>query len=127
MKKTFILAVASLTTKHIFSQNIFYRYDDSTWYSLFVYAIAFVILISYLFVRYKMEQTQKSKDPADPMNAGSANDASRNQANSDDIFRLFMLKRKGVITELEYHQKKMRALKKKKNPFRKMDNLRMAQ
>ena len=120
MKKFFTLIIV-LNAVQGFSQSFLYRHDTSTWYSLLGYAVVFIGIITYLFARYRFEQFEKKKNPEPDGQQGFTDEldekTSTKKSGSAELLELFMLKRKGIISENEYHQLKTRALKRNPNPF----------
>ena len=129
MKKYFTIIMV-LNVIQGFSQGFLYRHDKSTWYSLFGYAIVFIGIISYLFFKYKFEQIQRDKNPEtnDEVNRNNKTEkrSSDNKSGSQELLNLFLLKRKGVISEFEYNQFKQRALKHKSGSGEKIGSASLA-
>ena len=125
MKKIFIL-LAVLNSMQGFSQSFLYRHDKSTWYSLFAYVIIFLGIITYLFVKYRFEQMQKNKHSETKENNNPGNELATNATGSEDLFTLFMLKRKGVISKFEYDRLKQRALKRKTSSIERLEGASLA-
>jgi hypothetical protein len=121
MKKLYLVIGFVLTCIQAFPSASIYTYSTGTWTLLILFGVILVATLAYLFIHASIEYYLRDKE------INKYNDPEESEKNNDDLkeleagkakiseelINLFMLKRKGVINEKEYHQLKERLLKKK--------------
>ena len=118
MKKLYLI-VALLLNLQAFAGRNAPRLSDDTWTLLIILGVILIIILAYLFLQASLEHFFRNKE-IEKIHEGNEDENEekeginkdlKNTKSSDELLNLFMLKRKGVISEREYHQLKERLIK----------------
>jgi K+ transporter len=120
-KKLYLIVVFVLFYIQAFPNANIYTFSTGTWTLLILFAVILIVTIAYLFIHAYIEYYLRDKEISkhlDPKgnaisNEETAENEPKNNKVSEELINLFMLKRKGVISEQEYHQLKSRLFKKR--------------
>ena len=119
MKKLSFITTLLLINLHAFAGGGFSRLSTDTMALLVILGIILVLILGYLFFHAYLEYFFRNKEiekiHEDDELDDSINEEIRKDSNSkksDELLNLFMLKRRGVISEREYQQLKERLIRK---------------
>lgn len=119
MKKIYLIAVFVFACAEAFPSDSIYSYSTGTWTLLILIAAILIVSLAYLFIQAAIEhylqdkEISKKLDSKEKENEELKEAESKNNKVSEELVNLFMLKRKGVISDQEYQQLKSRLFKKR--------------
>lgn len=117
MKKLNLILGLFLISFNAFSRDGIDNISDSGWVIIILVGIVLIISFTYFFIHAFFEryirdnEIQKLQQEEIAENAIEEDIKQSDHPKSDDLMNLFMLKRKGIITEREYTQFKDRLIK----------------
>lgn len=118
MKKIYLIFVLFLLSLNAFSRNEGEHISDTGWVIIIFVGVVLIISITYFFIhaffeRYvretEMRKTQQAE--AEIEHVVTKESKISDHPKSDDLYNLFMLKRKGIITDREYSMFKDRLIR----------------
>jgi len=120
-KKLYLIVVFVLFYIQALPNTNIYTFSTGTWTLLILFSVILIVTIAYLFIHAYLEYYLRDKEITKYMDQEgneiskeeTAENESKNKKVSEELINLFMLKRKGVISEQEYHQLKSRLFKKR--------------
>jgi len=115
MKKLYLITTLLLVNLHVFARGNFSKISDDTWVLLIIFAVILIIILTYLFLHAYLEDFFRNKE-IEKVQESNDNETDKKEiidsgspgSKSDEILNLFMLKRKGIISDQEYQQLKNR-------------------
>jgi len=121
MKKLYLITALILVNLHVFASGSFSKISDDTWVLLIIFAVILIIILTYLFLHAYLEDFFRNKE-IEKVHKSNDNESDEQKisengspgSKSDEILNLFMLKRKGIISDQEYQQLKNRFIIKSK-------------
>jgi len=119
MKKLYLIFGLLFACVEAFPSDNIHSYSTGTWTLLILFASILIVILAYLFIHASIEyylrdkEINKNIDTDDEEKEELNKAGSKNNKFSEELINLFMLKRKGVISEQEYHQLKTRLFKKR--------------
>jgi len=118
MKKLYLIVFFVFAFAEAFPSTSIYSYSTGTWTLLILIASILIVTLAYLFIHATIEhylqdkEISKKLDSEENENEEFKELESKNNKVSEELINLFMLKRKGVISDQEYQQLKSRLFKK---------------
>lgn len=119
LKKLYLIGLLALSSFNAFPNSSIEKYDESTWAILFLFGIILIVVFTYLFIHAYFEQLLRNKEiqrvneeaESKRVDYDDIVEESPTSKSPDELLNLFMLKRKGIISDIEYQKLKDRLIK----------------
>ena len=119
LKKLYLIGLLALCSFNVFPNSGIDKYDESTWAILILFGIILIVVFTYLFLHAYFEQLLRNKEIQRVNEEVESNTVEYNDIVKESpipispvyLLNLFMLKRKGVISNIEYQKLKDRLIK----------------